>query len=112
MARRCSVERANKQIGGFASAKKNMVIQYEGRERSTKHLLELIHDDVLTKGVAEEEIEQLDIYVKPEEQAVYYVVNQKIEARLHSKRMWDKNVGKEENYGNGLCNCKPEGRYW
>ena len=25
MARRCSVERANKQIGGFASAKKNMV---------------------------------------------------------------------------------------
>ena len=30
MARRCSVERANKQIGGFASAKKNMVIQYEG----------------------------------------------------------------------------------
>ena len=53
MARRCSVERANKQIGGFASAKKNMVIQYEGRERSTKHLLELIHDDVLTKGVAE-----------------------------------------------------------
>ena len=79
MARRCSVERANKQIGGFASAKKNMVIQYEGRERSTKHLLELIHDDVLTKGVAEEEIEQLDIYVKPEEQAVYYVVNQKIE---------------------------------
>ena len=77
MARRCSVERANKQIGGFASAKKNMVIQYEGRERSTK-----IHDDVLTKGVAEEEIEQLDIYVKPEEQAVYYVVNQKIEGQI------------------------------
>ena len=58
MARRCSVERANKQIGGFASAKKNMVIQYE------------------------EEIEQLDIYVKPEEQAVYYVVNQKIEGQI------------------------------
>ena len=109
MARRCSVERANKQIGGFASAKKNMVIQYEGRERSTKHLLELIHDDVLTKGVAEEEIEQLDIYVKPEEQAVYYVVNQKIEGQI----AFDKNVGKEENnYGNGLCNCKPKGRYW
>ena len=94
MARRCSVERANKQIGGFASAKKNMVIQYEGRERSTNALsnvhvlrtespyLELIHDDVLTKGVAEEEIEQLDIYVKPEEQAVYYVVNQKIEGQI------------------------------
>ena len=29
MARRCSVERANKQIGGFASAKKNIVIHWE-----------------------------------------------------------------------------------
>lgn len=82
MARRCSVERANKQIGGFASAKKNMVIQYKGRERSTKHLLELIHEDVLTKGIPEEEIEQLDIYVKSEEQAVYYVVNHKIEGQI------------------------------
>ena len=34
------------------------------------------------KNATEEEIEQLDIYVKPEEQAVYYVVNQKIEGQI------------------------------
>ena len=48
----------------------------------SEELKNRLGDDVLTKGVAEEEIEQLDIYVKPEEQAVYYVVNQKIEGQI------------------------------
>ena len=82
MARRCSVERANKQIGGFASAKKNVVIQYQGRERSEKKLLDLIYQDMIDKGIKEEEIENIDIYVKPEEQAVFYVVNKKIEGQI------------------------------
>lgn len=82
MARRCSVERANKQIGGFASAKKNVVIQYQGRERSEKNLLDLIYQDMIDKGIKEEEIENIDIYVKPEEQAVFYVVNKKIEGQI------------------------------
>ena len=66
MARRCSVERANKQIGSIASAKKNLIIQYQGRERSEKHLLDLIYQDILNRGVQETEIEDIDIYVKPE----------------------------------------------
>mgnify|MGYP003475494638 CR=1 FL=1 len=82
MARRCSVERANQKIGGFASAKKNVVIQYQGRERSEKNLLDLIYQDMLNQGINEEEIENIDIYVKPEEQAVFYVVNKKIEGRI------------------------------
>lgn len=82
MARRCSVERANRQIGGFASAKKNLVIQYQGRERSEKHLLDLIYQDIMEQGVKEEEIENIDIYVKPEEQAVFYVINRKIEGQI------------------------------
>lgn len=82
MARRCSVERANQQIGGFASAKKNVVIQYQGRERSEKHLLDLIYQDMLSKGVKEDEIENVDIYVKPEEQAVFYVINKRIEGQI------------------------------
>ena len=82
MARRCSVERANQQIGGFASAKKNVVIQYQGRERSEKNLLDLIYQDMLNQGINEEEIENIDIYVKPEEQAVFYVVNKKIEGQI------------------------------
>ena len=82
MARRCSVERANQKIGGFASAKKNVVIQYQGRERSEKNLLDLIYQDMLNQGINEEEIENIDIYVKPEEQAVFYVVNKKIEGSI------------------------------
>lgn len=82
MARRCSVERANKQIGSIASAKKNLIIQYQGRERSEKHLLDLIYQDILNRGVQETEIEDIDIYVKPEEQAVFYVINKKIEGQI------------------------------
>ena len=82
MARRCSVERANQKIGGFTSAKKNVVIQYQGRERSEKNLLDLIYQDMLNQGINEGEIENIDIYVKPEEQAVFYVVNKKIEGRI------------------------------
>ena len=82
MARRCSVERANQKIGGFASAKKNVVIQYQGRERSEKNLLDLIYQDMLNQGINAEEIENIDMYVKPEEQAVFYVVNKKIEGQI------------------------------
>lgn len=82
MARRCSVERANQKIGGFASAKKNVVIQYQGRERSEKNLLDLIYQNMIDRGIKEEEIEDIDIYVKPEEQAVFYVVDKKIEGQI------------------------------
>ena len=82
MARRCSVERANQKIGGFASAKKNVVIQYKGRERSEKNLLDLIYQDMMDKGMKEDEIENIDVYVKPEEQAVFYVVTKKIEGQI------------------------------
>ena len=76
-----------KPISGFpscvyASAKKNVVIQYQGRERSEKNLLDLIYQDMLNQGINEGEIENIDIYVKPEEQAVFYVVNKKIEGQI------------------------------
>ena len=82
MARKSSVERANRQIGGFASAKKNIVIQYQGRERSEKHLLDLIYQAVIERGVPEDDIETVDVYIKLEEQAVYYVVNKNIKGQI------------------------------
>ena len=42
MARKCSAMRAEKEAGGFARAKKNIVIQYQGRERSEQNLMDLI----------------------------------------------------------------------
>lgn len=82
MARRCSVERAQKVTGGFATAKKNVIIQYQGRERMEENLLALIKRDILNKGVKDEDIEEVNIYVKPEEQAVFYVVNQTVEGSI------------------------------
>ena len=82
MARRCSVERAQKVTGGFATAKKNVIIQYQGRDRMEENLLALIKRDILNKGMKDEDIEEVNIYVKPEEQAVFYVVNQTVEGSI------------------------------
>lgn len=75
MARKCSVERAEQIAGGFATAKKNVTIQFRGRERLEENLLNLVRKDALSKGIKDEEIELVDVYIKPEEQLVYYVIN-------------------------------------
>ena len=82
MARKSSVERAQKIAGGFASAHKNIVIQYQGRERSESNLLEQIRRDAKEKGISDEEIECVDVYVKPEEHMEFYVINKKIEGNI------------------------------
>ena len=82
MARKSSVERAQMIAGGFATAKKNIVIQYQGRERVEENLLALIKRDAMEKGVKDEEIELVDVYIKPEEQMVFYVINKEIEGSI------------------------------
>lgn len=79
MARKESQARAEAVAGGFATARKNIVIQYNGRERKTDNLLAQIKLDVSTKGIADENIEDIDVYIKPEEQKVFYVINKEIE---------------------------------
>lgn len=82
MARKDSMERAMEKVGGFATAKKTVVIQYQGRERNEEHILQQIKKDILAKGVKDDEIEVLDIYVKPEENAIFYVVNKNIDGSI------------------------------
>lgn len=82
MARKCSVERAEKIAGGFAKAKKNIVIQYQGRERTEQHLLEQIRQDAARQGVSDDDIMELDVYVKPEEHSVFYVINKETEGKI------------------------------
>ena len=82
MARKSSVERAQEMVGGFATAKKNITIQFQGRERSQENILQQIRREALAQGIADEEIEHVDIYIKPEEQAVYYVINRQIEGKI------------------------------
>ena len=75
MARKESALRAQEIAGGFATASKRITIQFQGRERTTKHILDMVRRDAMEKGLSDEEIEQVDVYIKPEEQKVFYVIN-------------------------------------
>lgn len=82
MALKSSVERAQRAAGGFASAKKHIVIQYGNKEQPEDFLLDLIRRDIMAKGIRDGEIQELDVYIKPEEAAVFYVLNKEIEGRV------------------------------
>lgn len=82
MALKSSVERAQKIAGGFATAKKNVVIQYQGRERLEQNLLDQVRRDILNQGIKDEEIEEVNVYIKPEESSVFYVVNKEVQGQI------------------------------
>lgn len=82
MALRSSVERAQKAAGGFTSAEKNIVIQYGNKEQPEEYLLDLIRRDIVARGIRDEEVQELDVYIKPEDAAVYYVLNKVIQGRV------------------------------
>lgn len=82
MARKCSAERAEKQVGGFATAKKNITIQYQGIDHNEENILALIKEDLSKQGIADSDIDLVDIYIKPEEQKVFYVVNKNINGNI------------------------------
>ncbi|MEE1100641.1 MAG: DUF6465 family protein [Agathobacter sp.] len=82
MARKCSVERAEMKVGGFATAKKNITIQYRGQDKSEDTILANIKEELSNRGINDADIDIIDIYIKPEEQKVFYVVNKNIEGSI------------------------------
>ncbi len=62
-----------------ASAKKSMdakvVFQFYGNEIETKALIEQAKADFIAAGGKEKEIKAMELYIKPEENAAYYVIN-------------------------------------
>ena len=38
--------------------------------------------DILSQGMKDEEIEEVNVYIKPEESSVFYVVNKKIQGQI------------------------------
>ena len=74
MARKISAMRAEEKLGGFATAKKHITVQYNERERSVDNLLSLIRRDAIENhGITDDDITEVNVYIKPEENAVYYV---------------------------------------
>lgn len=78
MARKSSVERANNLTGGFATAQKNIVIQFGNSERKADDILKSIKEDAISKGIQDNDFSKVDVYVKPEEHKVFYVVNDEV----------------------------------
>ncbi len=82
MARQSSVKRALEATGSFASAQKNIVVQFQNKDRNTDELLKQIKEDAISKGVSEADFRKVDVYVKPEEQKVFYVVNDEVNGSI------------------------------
>jgi len=49
--------------------------QYQGKEVSTKDILAKVKDAFVSEGNKKSDIESLEIYIKPEDNAAYYVIN-------------------------------------
>lgn len=83
MARKSSVERANKLTGGFATAQKNIVVQYGNTDRRTDEILDRIKENAISNGLKDEDFDKVDVYIKPEEHKIFYVVNDKINGSIY-----------------------------
>ncbi len=82
MARQSSVKRAIEATGSFATAQKNIVVQFQNKDRKTDELLHLIRQDVLSKGFSEADFAKIDVYIKPEEHKVFYVINDEVNGSI------------------------------
>ena len=83
MARKISAMKKKKKLGGFATAKKYITVQYNERERSVDNLLSLIRRDAIeNRGITDDDITEVNVYIKPEENAVYYVINNKVQGQI------------------------------
>lgn len=58
-----------------AEAVTTVYVQYAGRETAAEDLVAAVKEAYVAAGHKEEDIKTLDVYVKPEESAVYYAVN-------------------------------------
>lgn len=72
---------AKKEAAKKAAAKKeasqNVYIQFEGKEVLAAEILEQVKEVWKAEGHRVSSIKSLDVYVKPEEHAAYYVINEK-----------------------------------
>jgi hypothetical protein len=82
MARQSSVKRAIEATGSFATAQKNIVVQYRNRDKKTDEILQQIKEDALSKGFSEADFAKIDVYIKPEDNKVFYVVNDKLNGSI------------------------------
>ena len=73
-------------------AKTSFYLQYMGKEISTEEITQKVHEAWKTLGKNVDEIKTLNVYLKPEEAAAYYVINEETTGKVRSE---ERRVGKE-----------------
>lgn len=59
-----------------------MVLQFQGSETTVEEAVEKIKSQFVSEGHRVSTIKDLQVYLKPEESAAYYVINQKFAGRI------------------------------
>ena len=62
--------------------KPEVIIQHQGREAALEDAIEKAKGEFVAAGHRVSSIKSLQVYVKPEEEAAYYVINQKFAGRV------------------------------
>lgn len=73
---------APKKAAAKKEASQNVYIQFGGKETLTTEILELVKQAWVAEGHRASSIKSLNVYVKPEESAAYYVINEKTTGKV------------------------------
>ena len=63
-------------------AKTSFNLEYMGKEISTEEITQKVHEAWKTLGKNVDEIKTLNVYLKPEEAAAYYVINEETTGKV------------------------------
>lgn len=73
---------SKKTTTGKAELKPGVVLQFQGGETTVDEAIEKIKAQFVSEGHRVSTIKDLQVYLKPEEYAAYYVINQKFAGRI------------------------------
>ena len=62
--------------------KTSFYLQYMGKEVSTEEITKKVHEAWTASGKSVDEIKTLNVYMKPEEAAAYYVINEETTGKV------------------------------
>lgn len=68
-------KKTRKTVAKKTAAKVNLYVQYAGKEILTEELVEKAKAVYVAAGNQESDIQTIDVYVKPEDNAAYFAVN-------------------------------------
>lgn len=72
----------NAQIIKEEAVKEMICLQYQGKDITNDKMLSMVKSVWKQEGRNEKDIKSIDIYIKPEESQIYYVVNGDVTGNL------------------------------